>query len=81
MFTRIATTALLLAAGTALAAAQSTTATSGTTKPMTTAPSSGTAQPFGQSKAAFPPAARSGEKGLRVGEGAADQPVEIKRQK
>ena len=81
MFMRIATTALLLAAGTVLAAAQSTTATSGTTKPMTTAPSSGTTQPFGQSKAAFPPAARSGEKGLRVGEGAADQPVEIKRQK
>ena len=81
MFTRIATAASLIVLSCTLAAAQSSTATSGTTKSMTTAPTSGTQQPFGQSKAAFPPAARSGEKGLRVGEGAADQPVEIKRQK
>jgi hypothetical protein len=69
--------ALFLAAACSSAAAQSSTATSGTTKPTTTAPGSGNAQP----KVVIPPAARSGEKGLRVGEGAADEPIEIKRRK
>ena len=65
----------------AIAAAQSSTATSGTTKPMQSAPTSGNTQ-SGQ-KAVIPPAARSGEKGLTVGEGAVtgDNPVEIKRNK
>jgi hypothetical protein len=72
--------ALLLAAAPAMALAQSSTATSGTTKPLQSAPTSGnTSGP----KAVIPPAARSGEKGLRVGEGAVtgDNPIEIKRNK
>lgn len=81
MFTRIATATLLLAAGSSIAIAQSSTATSGTTSPMTTAPTSGSTQPIGQSKVVIPPAARSGEKGLRVGDGAADEPVGIKTKK
>lgn len=73
--------ALLVAANSSLAVAQSTTTRTGTTKPLTTAPSSATL-PNGQPKAVIPPAARSGERGLRAGEGAADAgPVEIKRQK
>jgi hypothetical protein len=51
----------------AIATAQSSTATSGTTKPLQSAPPSGNAQD--RPKAVIPPAARSGEKGLRVGEG------------
>lgn len=72
--------AAILAAVPALAFAQSTTATSGTTTPMQTAPTAGGAQ---GGKASMPPAARSGEKGLTVGEGAVkgDNPVEIKRNK
>lgn len=76
---RIILAALFLAATSSSAVAQSTTATSGTTKPTTTAP--GNAQPIGQPKVVIPPAARSGERGLRVGEGAADEPVEIRRKK
>ena len=76
---RIILAMLFLAAAPSLATAQSTTATSGTTKPMTTAPASGNTQSVGQPKVVIPPAARSGEKGLRVGEGAADEPVEVKR--
>ena len=77
---RIVLATLLIAASTAVAAAQSSTATSGTTKPLTTAPVSGDTMPNGQPKAKIPPAARSGERGLRVGEGAATgEPVEIKR--
>ena len=80
MTARILFSAILIATSSSLAAAQSSTATSGTTKPMTTAPSSGTPAPIGQPKVVIPPAARSGEKGLRIGEGAvADGPVEIKR--
>ena len=73
--------AVLLAAAPAVALAQSTTATSGTTKPIQSAPTAGNTQ-SGQ-KAVIPPAARSGEKGLAVGEGAVtgDNPVEIKRNK
>jgi hypothetical protein len=76
--TRLFLATVLLAATSAIALAQSSTATSGTTKPMTTAPASNTL-PNGQPKYLAPPAARSGEKGLRVGEGVADVPIEIKR--
>jgi hypothetical protein len=78
MTTRIVLAAFFLAAVPAIASAQSTTATSGTVKPMQTAPTSGA-----QNKAVIPPAARSGEKGLAVGEGAVtgDNPIEIKRKK
>ena len=63
-----------------IAIAQSSTATSGTVKPMQSAPAAGNTQ---SGKAVIPPAARSGEKGLKVGEGAVtgDNPVEIKRNK
>jgi hypothetical protein len=78
---RIVLATLLIAASSSLAVAQSSTATSGTVKPMTTAPASNTL-PNGQPKYVAPPAARSGERGLHVGEGAMDAgPVEIKRVK
>ena len=77
--TRIIIIALLLAAAPAVALAQSSTATSGTTKPLQSAPPSGNEQ--NRPKAVIPPAARSGEKGLRVGEGVGDNPVVIKRNK
>jgi hypothetical protein len=78
---RIVLIAAAIAAIPSLALAQSWTATTGTTQPQTTAPASG-AFPHGQPKAKIPPAAQSGEKGLRVGEGAMDAgPVEIKRLK
>jgi hypothetical protein len=67
--------AILIAGGCLSAAAQSSTATSGTIAP----PSSGT-MPNGQPKYQPPPAARSGEKGLRVGNDAAEV-VDIKRKK
>jgi hypothetical protein len=71
--------ALLVAASTSLATAQSSTATTGTLQPMT--PSSNL-MPNGQPKYQPPPAARSGEKGLRVGNDAAEAgPVEIRRKK
>ena len=70
--------AFAIASAPSLASAQSSTATSGTFKPMQTAPASKTL-PNGQQKWVAPPAARSGEKGLSVGEGAADVPIEIKR--
>ena len=79
---RIIVAAALFAAACLPAAAQSSTATTGsTTTPMQTAPSSA-AQPNGQPKAVIPPAARAGEKGLRVGDGAVNgEPVEIRRKK
>ena len=77
--TRIILAALLLVVAPVIAAAQSSTATSGTTKPIQGAPPSGNVQD--RPKAVIPPAARSGEKGLRVGEGAGDVPIEIKRVK
>jgi hypothetical protein len=78
---RILLAAILIASGCSLAAAQSSTATSGTVKSMTTAPASNTL-PNGQPRAKIPPAARSGEKGLRVGDVPPDTPpVEIKRLK
>jgi|KBSSwiStaDraftv2_1062776.scaffolds.fasta_scaffold1057182_2 hypothetical protein len=82
MATRIVLAAVLLVAAPAIAVAQSSTATSGTTKPLQSAPTAGVSQ-NPKEKPAIPPAARSGEKGLRVGEGAVtgDNPVEIKRVK
>ena len=73
--------AFLLAAAPAIAPRRAAPRTSGTTKPMQSAPTAGNTQ-SGQ-KAVIPPAARSGEKGLKVGEGAVtgDNPVEIKRNK
>jgi hypothetical protein len=80
--TRIILAALFLAAASSLAAAQSSTATSGTTKPLTSAPRAGGTQPIAQPNVHIPPAARSGESGLRVGEGAVTgEPVEVKRRK
>jgi hypothetical protein len=79
--------AILLAANSSIAAAQSSTATSGTTAPMVapmpSAPVAGNAgtAPAGQNKVVIPPAARSGEKGLRVGNDAVGDPIEIKRRK
>jgi hypothetical protein len=71
--------AAFLAATSTLAVAQSSTATSGRTAP--TAPAAGTT-PTGQNNVVMPPAARSGEKGLRVGNDAVTgDPIEIKRQK
>jgi len=78
---RIVLVSLLIAATSSFAAAQSSTSTSFTTQPEQTAPSSAT-QPNVQKKIVIPPAARAGEKGLRVGEGAVTgEPIEIKRKK
>ena len=71
--------AVLLAANTSIAAAQSSTATSGTTAPMP-APVAGNAG-TAPNKVVIPPAARSGEKGLRVGNDAVGEPIEVKRVK
>jgi hypothetical protein len=79
MRTRIALAATLIAAGSSLAAAQNSMPAPKPAPPMTSAPASDTTgtQPFQP-----PPAARSGEKGLPVGEGAVNGvPVEIKRLK
>jgi hypothetical protein len=76
---RIILAAIMIVVGSLSAVAQSSTATSGTTRPLTTAPSSSTL-PNGQPKYQPPPAARSGEKGLRIGNDAAG-PIEIKRNK
>ncbi|MGB9370198.1 MAG: hypothetical protein WCE79_29735 [Xanthobacteraceae bacterium] len=77
---RIILAALAIAAVPSLALSQSWTATTGTTKPTTTAPAPNTtvSQP-----SKIPPAVQSGaNRGLRVGEGAADgSPIEIKRNK
>jgi hypothetical protein len=76
---RIILAVTILAGMSSFAAAQSTTATTGVTKPMTTAPSSATL-PNGQRNTKIPPAAPSGERGLRVGNDATDAgPVEIRR--
>jgi hypothetical protein len=88
MFTRIALAALLVAVSTSLAAAQSSTAPSGTTQalpapPMKTAPSSGQTNAPNQTKSQsgntiINPAAREGEKGLS---GNPDEQVQIRRLK
>jgi len=77
---RIVLLSILIAAGSSFAATQSSTATNFTTAPANAAPSSAT-QPSGQKMVAIPPAARAGERSLRVGEGAANEPIEIRRQK
>jgi hypothetical protein len=78
---RIVLTALVIAAIPSVASAQSWTATTGTTQPTTTAPASNPSR-IEEPKSKIPPAARSGEKGLRYGEGATDAgPVEVKRLK
>jgi hypothetical protein len=74
--------AVLLTSSPIIALAQSSTATSGTIAPMTTAPAAGNgAMPAGQNKVVIPPAARSGEKGLRVGNDAVGDPIEVRRNK
>ena len=67
---RIVPIALVIALSPSLALAQSSTATTGITKPTTTAPASNTK--ISEPKSNIPPAARSGEKGIRAGEGAMD---------
>jgi hypothetical protein len=81
MKTRIALAATVIAAATSIAGAQSSMPAPkpSAPTPMTSAPASDTtgAQPYQP-----PPAARSGEKGLPVGEGAVNGlPVEVKRVK
>jgi hypothetical protein len=72
--------ALFIASTASLAAAQSTTATTGSTAPLATAPSSATTFPHGQPKAKIKPPAYEGKSGLRVGNDATDAgPVEIRR--
>jgi hypothetical protein len=84
---RIVLTILIVVAGSSFALGQSWTATTGTTKPMTTAPASNArgsnTQGITEPKSKIPPAVQSGaNRGLRVGEGAADgSPIEIKRNK
>jgi hypothetical protein len=77
---RIVLLSISIAAGSSFAAAQSSTAMNFTTAPANAAPSSAT-QPSGQKKVVIAPAARAGERGLRVGEGAANEPIEIRRLK
>jgi len=77
---RIALAALVIAASPSLALAQSSTATTGITQPARTVqPNTKISEP----KSKIPPAVQSGaNRGLRVGEGAADgSPIEIKRNK
>ena len=84
MFTRIALAAAIVAIGPSLVAAQNST--SGTTgplpaPPMKTAPASGQSS-SDSNKVVIPPAARSGEKGLRTGNDAVNGDLlEIKRVK
>jgi len=78
---RIVLTALIIAAMPSVASAQSWTATNGTPQPTATPPAANT-QRIVEPKSKIPPAARSGEKGLRYGEGAMDAgPVDVKRLK
>jgi hypothetical protein len=76
---RIVLAALAVAAVPSLALGQSSTATTGSTKPTATAPASNTT--VSQPKSKIPAAAQSGaNRGLRYGEGAADgSPIEVKR--
>ena len=80
MTTKIILAALVVAGHASIACAQSSTATSGTTQPMTTAPTSSQTHADGTPMWKAPPAARSDGKGLPTGPGAAtDQPLEVKR--
>ena len=81
MTTRIALAALFLAGGVLPALAQSTTATTGTTRPTNSAPASGNTLPNGQPKWQPPPAARSGGQ-LRIAHDANNSGwVDLKRNK
>jgi hypothetical protein len=81
MTTRIALAALFLAGGVLPALAQSTTATTGTTRPTNSAPASGNTLPNGQPKWQPPPAARSGGQ-LRIDNDANNSGwVDLKRNK
>lgn len=81
MTTRIALAALFLAGGVLPALAQSTTATTGTTKSTNSAPTSGNTLPNGQPKWQPPPAARSGGQ-LRIDNDANNSGwVDLKRNK
>ena len=78
---RVILAAAILAGISSLAAAQSTTATTGATAPPATAPSSATF-PHSEPKGKIKPPAYEGKSGLRVGNDATDAgPVEIKRNK
>ncbi len=83
MVPRIALAALLLAAASSPALAQSASGTNFTTAPAKSAPAIGTAKPVGEPKVKIPNAAQSSpDTGLRTGEGAATgAPVEVKRVK
>jgi hypothetical protein len=79
---RLVLAALVITASSSISLAQSWTSTTGTTQPAptTTAPASNAR--IGEPKVKIPPAARSGEKGLRYGDGAADAgPVQVRRNK
>jgi hypothetical protein len=81
MTTRIALAALFLAGGVLPVLAQSTTATTGTTRPTNSAPASGNTLPNGQPKWQPPPAARSGGQ-LRIDNDANNSGwVDLKRNK
>ena len=67
MVTRIALAAIVLTAGCSLAAAQSSTATSGTTQPMTSAPASNNTLPNGQPKWQPPPPRARARRAFRSG--------------
>jgi hypothetical protein len=78
MVSRIALAALVVVATASAALAQSASSTNFQTRPIQSVPASGN----GQNKTPkIPPAARSGEKGLRIGPGAMqdDQFVTMKR--
>ena len=78
---RMVLAALFMVSTVSLAPAQSTTATTGSTAPLATAPSSA-AFPSSPPKGKIKPPAYEGKSGLRVGNDATDAgPVEIRRNK
>jgi hypothetical protein len=78
MQSRIALAAFVVVATTSATLAQSASSTNFQTKPMQSAPTSSNDQ---NNAPKIPPAARSGEKGLRIGPGAMqdDQSITVKR--
>lgn len=79
---RIILAVTILAGMSSLAAAQSTTATTGSIAPPSTAPSSAPNFPQSQPKGKISPPTYEGKSGLRVGNDATHAgPVEIKRVK
>jgi hypothetical protein len=78
---RIVLIAMMLAASSSLAVAQSWTATTGTTQPTTTAPPSNTSK-IEDPKSKILPPANSQTRGIRVGKDAMDAgPIGIKENK